>query len=224
MDPYHPFHRQFQARKETRSRLGWWALAAATGALGLGQWLGVEAIEESEPFRPVAEAKAKPRASLTLNERAGRELRGERAPGSSGAPLEPKLEQEGGDTAAPAMPLPPMGAEHLSAEYFDTALQGLANQGADMSQPMPSRHLVATRSLVAAQRMVLWGRQQGYHVEPMRTPSQGEGEPIYLVPLVKVLVPRAASILADAQRIAAFAATQEGLAYQGWEGAVVRRP
>ena len=226
MDPHHPSHRQFKARKEGRRGLGWWALALAIGMLGLEQWIGHDSGEEGQAFRAVAEPKAASRPALSLSERAGRDLRSARPSDTDRVTTASPGEPEAGP--APTGSLAPEGLEgsRLTTAYFQTALNGLAAQGADLSQPLPSRHLVFTRSLVAAQRMVLWGRQQGFHVEPMETstpePGRAHGEFLYFVPLMKVSAPRPALIAADAQRIATFAAAHGQLAYQSWEGVLPR--
>lgn len=121
--------------------------------------------------------------------------------------------------AAPDEALPPF----LEETFLTASLEALAKNGADLSLPMPSKHLVRCESREIAGRMTAWGRENGFEIgEPVISLGHG-GVEFFDVELRRTEVPDAGRIQKEGEKVLAAVGGVDGAEYATWVGEIVRR-
>jgi hypothetical protein len=125
---------------------------------------------------------------------------------------------DGGVGSFPEAIYPEVATERL----IRVTLGMLAQRGADMSQPMASRHRVLAADGGVVERVVAWGRSSGYAAgEPVSYREHGGAEH-FQIDLVRVGVPVPAEIEGQGREVFGAVGRIPGAYYQTWQGEVVR--
>ena len=102
------------------------------------------------------------------------------------------------------------------------SLRYLAENGADLTRPMPSKHRVFAANAQIAAQIAGWGRANGFEVRgPFLVPSH-IGEPEQSLELVRTEVPDPAQIEREGRLVLAAVQRTPGTYYQTWCGEIVR--
>ena len=109
-----------------------------------------------------------------------------------------------------------------TARGASVSLHYLAQNGADLSKPMPSKHHVFAATQQIASQLAEWGRANGFEIRgPVMFPDH-VGTPRFQLDLVRTEVPDPAHIEAEGRMILATVQKTPGSYYQTWSGEIVR--
>ncbi len=115
------------------------------------------------------------------------------------------------------------GLENVLTEpMIRTSLDLLAQNGADLTKPMPSRHRVIVKNRATAAVVAAWAAQNGFETTAPQLFHEHGGVEHFALELVRTAVPVAEVIHEEARAVYAAVTRIDGSFYQTWEGAVVR--
>lgn len=113
--------------------------------------------------------------------------------------------------------------DFLTDDFLSASLAALKQNGSDLALPMPSKHLVRCETPAIADRMIAWGRANGFEAaEPTVFLGHG-GVEFFDVELRRTEVPDPARIQQQGRQVLGEVARTEGAEYATWVGEIVGR-
>lgn len=129
----------------------------------------------------------------------------------------------GGERVQETGQFPPAEYPAIATERLIRVSLGLlARNGADLSQPLPSRHRVLAADAAVVERVVAWAAGAGYEAgEPVSYREHG-GVEHFQVDLVRLSAADPEEIEAQGREVFAAVGRIPGAHYQTWMGDIVR--
>jgi len=109
----------------------------------------------------------------------------------------------------------------LESDFLDESLRRLVLNGADLSQPMPSRHQVRSEQLDTAQALISWGLANGFSTSAVSVGLGHGSQPYFDVELIMDEVPSVEGIQRQGQRIRRGVSQFADARYVTWVGAII---
>jgi regulator of RNase E activity RraB len=121
-------------------------------------------------------------------------------------------------------PFPPSELPYVVTDAGVRASLGyLAQNGADLTRPMPSKHHVFAVDVQTADQFRAWAKSHGYEVRNAETVRDHQGQPHQAFDLVRIEVPLPENIEREGRQILEAVQQIPGTYYQTWSGEIVRK-
>lgn len=111
----------------------------------------------------------------------------------------------------------------LKKAFLSASFEAMAQNGSDLSLPMPSKHLIRSETIESADRIKAWGQSNDFKAGQTKIFRGHGGVEFYDVELIRTEVPDVKKIQAQGALIKKHIASVDDAIYTTWVGQIVTR-